>query len=782
MKTKLTLSMIFATIWLFSTAQWQQLHPRPLAFAASGLSAPGANKVFATTGSSILVSENLGASWQHVFIPDQYTYFTQLSFANPLQGAATSYEGRVYVTSDGGYSWQKKQLTSSSDFNAVQMLPTGVGFAGGDYGRVYKTTDFGINWTRIQYNFDQDDIVGIFILDNDNVFVFDDWDAFYWSNDGGGTWNESQFSNINTPHSMHFFDAQNGLLGDDYGKLFKTNNGGQSWQFVINDGTTPFYSMSFFNSQKGIIGCWDKMMITDDGGQNWQDIEMPGYGDFRNIDWKSENIIFASCDEGQILRSMDGGLSWETISQRLVVSSHISTAAYFDDSTILAFTGFSNQIMRSTNKGFSWSLLPPPAEGFHQHKGSHSINGQALFVITNAGKVFKTTNGGDSWQEFETGISVLANSIYFITPQIGFFTAMDGKIHRTTDGGQNWTAVWSGTQNIIKMTFYDNQLGLAVGTGGVILRTTDGGQNWTSIANENTNQYNDVYFVNDQTVFAVGILGRIYRSQNAGLNWTRITMSTSASLYSIVFITPDEGYVTTSTWGINLKTTNGGLDWSNDACLGYRNSMAIKTPNGSILLYGEFGHISILPKEGTWNKPAAPLATPASAVNDQSFTANWQTSQSAREYLLFVSEDNFTTYLPGYVGKRTEQTTLAIEGLQGGKTYYYRVMAANEAGYSEYSNTITVQSNPTNIASFQESMVMVYPNPAKTHFYIETETLNSANSNMEIINMAGQVIFKTITDANLTRIDIQNWHNGVYIIRIQTPNRPTITRKISIIR
>ncbi len=135
------------------------------------------------------------------------------------------------------------------------------------------------------------------------------------------------------------------------------------------------------------------------------------------------------------------------------------------------------------------------------------------------------------------------------------------------------------------------------------------------------------------------------------------------------------------------------------------------------MLNGEYGHISILPKEGTWNNPDAPVALPASVVSYQNFQAHWETSQGARAYLLFVSEDNnFQTYLSGLVGKRTELITAFVDGLEGGKTYYYRVMAINEVGTSEYSNTITLQYNPTNIASLQESMVMVFPNPANNSF------------------------------------------------------------------
>ena len=142
---------------------------------------------------------------------------------------------------------------------------------------------------------------------------------------------------------------------------------------------------------------------------------------------------------------------------------------------------------------------------------------------------------------------------------------------------------------------------------------------------------------------------------------------------------------------------------------------------------------------------------------------------------------NFQTYLRGFAGKQTERNTFTVEGPHDEKTYYYRVMAINEAGALEYSNTITVHSNPTNIASFQEPTVMVYPNPAKNYFFVETENSNGTGCNLEVFNLAGHAIYQAKTQSSVTRKETGIWQNGVYIVRIQGQAGP-IMQKVVISR
>lgn len=778
MKTKLTFTLICICLAFYAEAQWQQMHPRPIGWAATSISDPGENRVYAVAASSILISKNLGATWEAVNLTDGSPYFYEISFANPLQGIACSSYGKVYVTSDGGQTWTIKQLTPSADLYTVMILPSGIGFAGGEYGKLFKTTDFGETWTSVNETFDQDDIAKIFMLDDNNVFLYDDWDAFYWSNNGGQTWSMSVLSNINKAHSMHFFDSQKGLLGDDYGKLLKTTNGGQSWQKIFDDGETAFYSMSFLNENKGIVGCYDKLMITNDGGQNWQNIEMPDHGDFHAVEWKTENIIYASCDGGVIIRSMDGGLSWEMITEGPASSGFIYAAAYFDNNTILAFTIFPTEIIKSTNRGFSWQKIPPPGEGYFRYRNACAISGEVLYVSTFEGKIFKTTNGGDSWQLVETGITEQIGSVHFLTADIGFYVANNGTINRTINGGETWSTVFSGTSNLTKISFFNDQIGLAVGAGGTILRTTDGGINWASISNDNTNIFRDVHFVNQTLVFAVGEWGRVYRSQDAGLTWSRITTNVNNDLYSVVFSSPEVGYITTSVFGTNLKTENGGATWNYSSYLASGSPRAIKTPNGSIMVYGEYGHISILPQEGTWNPPATPIANAASGINENSFLASWQPSEGASAYVLLVSEDNFQTYLPGYGPQYSEQAHYQVTGIEGNKTYYYKVLAANEAGYSDYSNTIIVETTATNVTSIIETGFKIYPNPTRDFLTLEINDFDPKGWVCHVYDFYGRLIQVNQISGSRTIIDVSNLVPAVYFLRVINGSKDAKTLRI----
>ena len=98
---------------------------------------------------------------------------------------------------------------------------------------------------------------------------------------------------------------------------------------------------------------------------------------------------------------------------------------------------------------------------------------------------------------------------------------------------------------------------------------------------------------------------------------------------------------------------------------------------------------------------AAPFALSATSTNAGGFTAAWNASTGATNYILDVATDNgFSSFVTGYNSKDVgNSTSAAVTGLSAGQTYYYRVRAGNPGGVSTSSGTITVsttaQSAPT---------------------------------------------------------------------------------------
>ncbi|WP_281322898.1 T9SS sorting signal type C domain-containing protein [Flavobacterium aestivum] len=73
-----------------------------------------------------------------------------------------------------------------------------------------------------------------------------------------------------------------------------------------------------------------------------------------------------------------------------------------------------------------------------------------------------------------------------------------------------------------------------------------------------------------------------------------------------------------------------------------------------------------------------------------SFDVNWQAIPDITEYNLDVATDaNFRDFVLGYDNRTLgNSTTQKVTGLVAGKTYYVRLRAKNECGYSDYSNTV----------------------------------------------------------------------------------------------
>jgi len=771
MKTRIIFILMLTLAGVNTQGQWQQLHPRPTGMAYLTVCALEGNKIITGAGPGIYLGEMHGSVWSKT-LNTSYEIF-DMSFANSLNGIAAGAESRVFYTSDGGTQWNEVLLNGYSDVKGVFLLSSGIGFAVSENG-LYKTADFGQNWASMETSISEYELYKVFALDENHIYAVGDQDVVFLTSDGGETWNSYTFSQMNRISCVYFVDEEIGFVGDDKGYLMRTNDGGLSWEEVFYEVWNSIYSIRFVTPEIGIATSIDQILKTTDGGQSWEVITFPESDSFYSVAWAGENTVYIAGTMG-VFRSFDAGLNWENLNKS-ATRNGFTTAAFYSENTILAFSN-SSSVIRSEDNGYSWEELPPPSTGYYPYRNACEVNNEEIFVITLSGKILKTIDGGDNWEIFDPGIVAQGIDIIFQDSQTGFISLADGNIYRTTDGGQNWSSVYSGTYNIMKIRFFDPQFGMAVGDAGIILRTTNGGLTWSEIANSNTNLYNDLTFINQDTIFSIGKWGRIYRSTDSGLSWLQIPTGNNNELVSIVFLDQNTGYITTSVFGTTLKTTDGGETWAYDTYLGYNYSKAMLTPNGSILVVGGYGHISILPVEGSWNTPSSPIALAAQSITTTGFTAHWDASEGAKSYLLFVSNDGFNSCIEGYHPYETQTTDATIASLEPNKSYSYKVIASNEAGNSAFSNTIEVVTPPLGIMLEKTSNIKVYPNPAKDFFNIDIPVNTKEAYTITILNHCGQELRIMEHQQGTRKVDIRNWPTGIYLLKL-CGQKKTITKKI----
>jgi photosystem II stability/assembly factor-like uncharacterized protein len=199
-------------------------------------------------------------------------------------------------------------------------------------------------------------------------------------------------------------------------------------------------------------------------------------------------------------------------------------------------------------------------------------------------KVYKTINGGVNWT-IQTSESMLGSDHYFrniefLDENIGFLGTLNQKFYKTIDGGTTWNLVTNITPNPVAICGLD-----CVGTSTIygcgayftpafVIKSTDSGSTWQYM---DMSAYADalveIYFVDENTGYALGNKsngGIILKTTNGGLTWTEILNSGTVGDYfwkfQILSSNPNVMFSSVEAVAPNpgrlAKSIDGGLTWT----------------------------------------------------------------------------------------------------------------------------------------------------------------------------------------------------------------------------
>jgi len=103
-------------------------------------------------------------------------------------------------------------------------------------------------------------------------------------------------------------------------------------------------------------------------------------------------------------------------------------------------------------------------------------------------------------------------------------------------------------------------------------------------------------------------------------------------------------------------------------------------------------------------KPLAPVATSATNILNNSFTANWNTSAGATSYKIYVWKKEGMQFVTGYNGKSISGISETVTGLVAGTEYQYRVIALKNSTESDYSNTINAKTTGQQVTTYSVTL------------------------------------------------------------------------------
>lgn len=267
-------------------------------------------------------------------------------------------------------------------------------------------------------------------------------------------------------------------------------------------------------------------------------------------------------DKGTILRTLDGGNNWDEFktSNNSVLRSvfFINNNGFVVGGSVTGGTSSRGLLLRTTDYGDSWEELYNFSH--YSLEKVYFYDDQTGFILGLDGTIFKTIDGGITWDSVHTGITDYLYDIFFINENIGWLCA-DWSLYKTTNGGISWFKIQEFAP--FEIYFADENRGWVFTMGNVfsghIRYTTDGGINWTfQLSTPYSNNINSFHMINEKKGCAVGAYGQIWFTINSGEDWIQVESPTDKHLFSVFFADESVGYAAGRN-GTIIKTNSGGI-------------------------------------------------------------------------------------------------------------------------------------------------------------------------------------------------------------------------------
>lgn len=246
-----------------------------------------------------------------------------------------------------------------------------------------------------------------------------------------------------------------------------------------------------------------------------------------------DGVLWAAGSHGKIIRSEDGGASWQT--QASNVSVHLQGMAAWDKENAVA-VGNGSTLVRTSDGGSTWrkATLPVDVGNVKFLKARTAGKLGSGIVVGEFGTVLVTSDYGRTWILASTGEDVSWNDAAMLSESEWVLVGEFGQILRTEDTGQSWEKLESPVESSLNaVCFRDAENGVAVGTEGVVLVTDDRGRTWhTSPRTTHTHIYDVIW--DGRRWVAVGDKGLVLTAKANGLRWNNQSMATSAGWRSHV--------------------------------------------------------------------------------------------------------------------------------------------------------------------------------------------------------------------------------------------------------
>ena len=277
--------------------------------------------------------------WAVISVPTNSKLLDIAFTGDPKHGFVVGGNATILETRDGGDTWEPLSLSvddPKARFDSVSFFGQ-EGWILGEPSLLLHTTDEGTSWSRITLSAKlPGNPIAIYALGENTAEMATDLGAIYKTVDGGKNWKGQVEGAVGVVRNMERSRDGKYVAVSAKGSFYSTWEPGQSaWTPHNRNNSRRLENMGFGeNGQLWLLARGGQVQFSEpDNLENWQEAKNPEL----STSWGLLDLAYRTADElwigggsGNLLRSADGGKTWEKDRDVEAVAANLYKIVFFN--------------------------------------------------------------------------------------------------------------------------------------------------------------------------------------------------------------------------------------------------------------------------------------------------------------------------------------------------------------------------------------------------------------------------------------------------------------------
>ncbi|QCY09443.1 YCF48-related protein [Pseudomonas sp. MPC6] len=228
------------------------------------------------------------------------------------------------------------------------------------------------------------------------------------------------------------------------------------------------------------IGERGHVLLSQDDGRNWTQSQVPTRLQLNAVSFVDKNTGWVVGEDELILKTTDGGNTWQQQHEgRNAERKGPLLDIFFKNAKEGFAIGVFNKMFHTADGGATWDSwqahIENPDEWHLIAMASTGANSETLYITSEMGLLFRSTDGGESFEPLQTDHDGSFHGIIARRGSNGLdqlvLVGVGGILYTTLDGGDTWNSIETHTEaGLASATWLSDGGVLVVGADGVVIQ------------------------------------------------------------------------------------------------------------------------------------------------------------------------------------------------------------------------------------------------------------------------------------------------------------------------